>query len=298
MKNIRNFCIIAHIDHGKSTLADRMLEMTGVVSTTGNQQILDGMDLERERGITIKASPIRIPYRSPGGEEYILNLIDTPGHVDFNYEVSRSLSACEGAVLLVDATKGVQAQTVANAYRAVEVGLEIITVVNKIDMPAAMPDDCSLQFEEILGLPAEDALMVSAKEGTGVPELLEAIVARVPPPEGDRSAPLRCLIFDSQYDPYHGVILHIRVFSGSMAAGDKIMIKSTGKTFDVEEVGYFGLQLSPCRTLAAGDVGYLSAMIRDVKDIQVGDTVVSAAFPETEAIAGFRRSQPMVFCGL
>jgi GTP-binding protein LepA len=233
MRNARNFCIIAHIDHGKSTLADRILEITGVVQPTGKEQILDSMDLERERGITIKASPVRIPYKSRSGEEYILNLIDTPGHVDFTYEVSRSLRACEGAVLLVDAIKGVQAQTIANAYRAIDAGLKIIPVINKIDLPNAMIDDCRLQFAEMLGLPVDDALLVSAKEGTGVSELLEAIVFRIPPPQGDSDEPLRCLIFDSLYDSYRGVIVHIRLFSGSIARGDRIMIKSTGKTFEV-----------------------------------------------------------------
>ena len=298
MDNIRNFCIIAHIDHGKSTLADRILELTGVIKGTGSEQILDGMDLERERGITIKASPIRIPYKSRSGREYVLNLIDTPGHVDFNYEVSRSLRACEGAVLLVDASQGVQAQTIANAYRAVDAGLEIIPVINKIDLPSAMVDDCCLQLEEMLGLPVNDALMVSAREGTGVHELMEAIVSRVPPPQADSDMPPRCLIFDSHYDPYRGVILYLRLFSGTLAPGDNIMIKSTGKTFEVEEVGYFGLQLNPCQKLKAGEVGYLSAMIRDVSDVNVGDTIVSADHPETETILGFRPSQSMVFCGL
>jgi len=298
MNNIRNFCIIAHIDHGKSTLADRILELTGVIEETGSEQILDEMDLERERGITIKASPIRIPYKSESGREYILNLIDTPGHVDFNYEVSRSLRACEGAILLVDASQGVQAQTVANAYRAVDAGLEIIPVINKIDLSSAMVDDCCLQLEEMLGLPLDDSLMVSAREGTGVHELLESIVSRVPPPQGDSDGPPKCLIFDSRYDPYRGVILHIRLFSGSLTPGDKIMTRSTGKIFEVEEVGHFGLRLSPCRELRAGEVGYLSAMIRDVSDVNVGDTVVSPDHPETDAIPGFRPSQPMVFCGL
>jgi len=298
MNNLRNFCIIAHIDHGKSTLADRILEMTGVVATTGNEQILDGMDLERERGITIKSSPIRIPYKSKNGDMYILNLIDTPGHVDFNYEVSRSLRACEGAILLVDAARGVQAQTVSNAYRAVDAGLEIIPVINKIDLPGAMLDECCLQLEDMLGLPVDDALMISARQGTGIPELLETIVARVPPPQGDGHGPLKCLVFDSQYDPYRGVILHVRLFSGRVASGDRIMIKSTGKSFEVAEVGYFGLQLRPCRILEAGDVGYLSAMIREVADISVGDTVISPDYPETEAVPGLKPSQPMVFCGL
>ncbi len=296
--NRRNFCIIAHIDHGKSTLADRILELSGLVGVNGSEQVLDGMELERERGITIKSSPIRIPYRAANGEEYILNLIDTPGHVDFNYEVSRSLRACEGAILLVDATQGVQAQTVANAYRAIDAGLEIIPVINKIDMPAAMIDDCCLQFDDILGIAVDAALTISAKKGTGVPELLEDIITKVPPPQGNQDAPLKSLIFDSQYDPYRGVIMHVRVFSGSIKAGDRIMLKSNGKTYEVEEVGYFGLRLMPCEILAAGEVGYVSAMVRTVADINVGDTIVSPDLPQTEAISGFRRSQPVVFCGL
>lgn len=298
MENLRNFCVIAHIDHGKSTLADRILELAGILHGTGSEQVLDSMDLERERGITIKATPIRIPYRSKSGDEYIFNLIDTPGHVDFNYEVARSLRACEGAVLLVDATQGVQAQTVANAYRAIDAGLEIIPAINKIDLPSAMLDDCRLQLEELLGLSVDDALLISAKEGTGVPDLLEAIISKVPPPQGGNNEPLRCLIFDSHYDLYRGVISHIRLFSGSIAAGDRIMIKSTGRIFDVEEVGYFGLRLCPSQRLHAGEVGYLSAMIRDVADIDVGDTIISPDLPQTPAVPGFRRSQPMVFCGL
>ena len=298
MRNVRNFCIIAHIDHGKSSLADRILELTDVIHTSGNEQILDSMDLERERGITIKAKPVRIPYRSRSGEDYILNLIDTPGHIDFNYEVSRSLKACEGAVLLVDASQGVEAQTIGNAYFAVDAGLEIIPVINKIDLPNAMIDDCRLQIEEMLGLHAADTLLVSAKTGSGVPELLEAIVSRIPPPEGDGDAPLSCLIFDSHYDAYRGVIMHIRVFSGSVTPGDRIMIKYTGKTFEVGEVGYFTLQVKPCDRLVAGDVGYLSAMIRDVAEIHVGDTIISPEHPETPVIPGFRRLQAMVFCGL
>ncbi len=298
MRNIRNFCIIAHIDHGKSTLADRILELTGVVSGTGSKQILDSMDLERERGITIKASPIRIPYQARNGEEYVLNLIDTPGHVDFSYEVSRSLQACEGAVLLVDATQGVQAQTIANAYRAIDAELVIIPVINKIDLPNAMVEDCCLQIEDMLGMSTTDTLKISAKEGTAVPELLEAIVSLVPPPQGNVQGSLAGLIFDSHYDPYHGVILHIRLLAGGIAAGEKIMLKSTGKIFEVTEVGYFGLQLTPCQKLTAGDVGYLSAMIRDVPEIHVGDTIISPDQPQTPAVPGFRRSQPVVFCGL
>ena len=298
MKNIRNFCIIAHIDHGKSTLADRILELTNVIHTANNEQVLDSMDLERERGITIKAKSVRIPYKAEDGEEYILNLIDTPGHVDFNYEVSRSLKACEGAILLVDATQGVEAQTIANAYLAVDAGLEIIPVINKIDLPNAMVDDTRVQIDEMLGIPGEDALLVSGKTGEGVAELLEAVVKRVPPPKLDEQAPLTCLIFDSYYDSYRGVIPHVRVFSGSLAPHDKITLKSTGKTFEVDEVGYFTPELVPTARLSAGEVGYLGAIIREVGDIHVGDTIISPDYPETPAIPGFRRAQPMVFCGI
>ena len=298
MDNIRNFCIIAHIDHGKSTLADRILELTGVLHTTANAQVLDSMDLERERGITIKAKSVRMPYQSRSGEKYTLNLIDTPGHVDFNYEVSRSLKACEGALLLVDASQGVEAQTIANAYLAIDAGLEIIPVINKIDLPNAMIDECRLQLEDMLGLPAKDALLISAKDGTGVPDLLEAIVSRIPPPRGSTDEPLKCLIFDSYYDSYRGVIPHIRLFSGSLRRGDRIMIKSTSKVFEVDEVGYFLPQITPCDKLAAGEVGYVGATIRKAGDIHVGDTIISPDYPETPAIPGFRRSQPMVFCGI
>jgi GTP-binding protein LepA len=298
MKNIRNFCIIAHIDHGKSTLADRILELTGVIHTTNNEQVLDSMDLERERGITIKAKSVRIPYKSKNGEDYILNLIDTPGHVDFNYEVSRSLKACEGAILLVDATQGVEAQTIANAYLAIDAGLEIIPVINKIDLPNAMIDDCRVQIEDMLGLPGADALLVSGKTGNGVPELLEAVVNRVPPPTADNDAPLSCLIFDSYYDSYRGVIPHLRVFSGVLNKGVKIMLKSSGKSFEVDEVGYFTPSLVPTEKLSAGEVGYLGAIIREVGDIHVGDTVISPDHPDTPGIPGFRRALPMVFCGI
>jgi GTP-binding protein LepA len=256
------------------------------------------MDLERERGITIKAKSVRIPYKSKNGENYILNLIDTPGHVDFNYEVSRSLQACEGAILLVDSTQGVEAQTIANAYLAIDSGLEIIPVVNKIDLPNAMIEECRAQIEEMLGLPGDQALLVSGKSGFGVPELLEAVVSRIPPPKGDSTAPLRCLIFDSYYDPYRGVIPHIRVFSGSLTHGDKITIKSTGKNFEVDEVGYFTPGLVPTEKLSAGEVGYLGAIIRAVGDIHVGDSIVSPEHPETPAIPGFRKVLPMVFCGI
>jgi GTP-binding protein LepA len=298
MNNIRNFCIIAHIDHGKSTLADRILELTGVLHTTDNQQVLDSMDLERERGITIKAKSVRIPFKARDGRDYILNLIDTPGHVDFNYEVSRSLKACEGAILIVDATQGVEAQTIANAYLAIDAGLEIIPVINKIDLPNAMIDECRRQIEEMLGLSGEDALLVSGKTGSGVPELLEAVISRVPPPQTDENAPLRCLIFDSYYDSYRGVIPHIRVFSGTLTKGVKIMCKATSKIYDVDEVGYFTPNLVPSAQLTAGEVGYLGAIIREVGDIHVGDTIVSPDFPDTPAVPGFRKVLPMVFCGI
>jgi len=298
MKNIRNFCIIAHIDHGKSTLADRILEFTEVVHTTNNAQLLDSMDLERERGITIKAKSVRIPYKDKNGQELILNLIDTPGHVDFNYEVSRSLKACEGAILLVDATQGVEAQTIANAYLAIDANLEIIPAINKIDLPNAMVDECRKEIEDMLGLPGEDALLISAKTGEGVAELLQAVVDRVPPPKADDDKPLSCLIFDSYYDSYRGVIPHIRIFSGSLKKGDRIRMKSTGKAFDVDEVGLFHPQLAPCSELTAGEVGYMGAVIREVGDVHVGDTIISAEFPQTPAIPGFRKALPMVFCGI
>ncbi len=298
MDNIRNFSIIAHINHGKSTLAARILQYTGVIHVQGTEDIMNNLELERERGITIKAKSVKIPYKAKDGKDYILNLIDTPGHVDFNYEVSRSLKACEGAILLVDATQGVEAQTIANAYLAINDGLEIIPVINKIDLPNAQIDECKLQIDEMLGLPAEDVLLVSAKNGTGLPELLEAVIEKIPPPKGKTTDPLQGLIFDSYFDPYRGVIPHIRIFSGDLKPHDKIMIKSTGKVFEVDEVGYFSLDLVPGERLTAGEVGYFGAIIRDANDVTVGDTIVSELHPETPAIPGFRRPQPMVFCGL
>ncbi len=298
MENIRNFCITAHIDHGKSTLADRILELTGVIHTLDNAQVLDNMDLERERGITIKAKSVRMSYRSNEGKDYILNLIDTPGHVDFNYEVSRSLKACEGAILLVDASQGVEAQTIANAYLAIDAGLEIIPVINKIDLPGAMIEECRVQLEDLLGATGEDDILISAKDGTGVAELLEAIINRVPPPQRGTDDHLKCLIFDSYYDAYRGVISHIRVFGGSVNRGDKIMMKSTSKVFEVDEVGYFLPQVVPGQSLTAGEVGYIAASVKEVGDVHVGDTIISPEYPETAAVPGFRRSQPMVFCGI
>src|SRR5512136_2753054 len=298
MENVRNFCIIAHIDHGKSTLADRVLELTGVVHTADTSQVLDSMDLERERGITIKAKSVRMPYRSRDGQEYILNLIDTPGHVDFNYEVSRSLKACEGALLLVDASQGVEAQTIANAYLAIDAGLEIIPVINKIDLPNAMIDECRQQLTDSLGLDGKNAFLVSAKEGTGVPELLEAVVALVPPPRGRIDEPLQCLIFDSYYDSYRGIILHTRVFDGSLKRGDRIMVKSTAEAYEVDEVGYFTPRLAEAELLSAGEVGYVGATIKEVGSIHVGDSIISPDHPETPGVPGFRKSQPMVYCGV
>ena len=298
MENIRNFCITAHIDHGKSTLADRILELTGVVHTTDNAQLLDSMELERERGITIKAKSVRIPYHSSDGQDYILNLIDTPGHVDFNYEVSRSFKACEGAVLLVDASQGVEAQTIANAYLAIDAGLEIIPVINKIDLPGAMIDECRVQLEDLLGPSGKDTLLVSAKDGTGVPELLEAIVSQIPPPGGSSEDPPQALIFDSFYDSYRGVIPHIRLFSGTLRSGDKIMMRSTSKVFEVVEVGYFVPEVTRAEVLTAGEVGYVAASVKEVGDVHVGDTIISPEYPSTPMIPGFRRSQPMVFCGI
>ncbi len=298
MENIRNFCITAHIDHGKSTLADRILELTGVIHTTDNAQVLDSMELERERGITIKAKSVRMIYRSKDGKEYVLNLIDTPGHVDFNYEVSRSFKACEGAVLLVDASQGVEAQTIANAYLAIDAGLEIIPVINKIDLPGAMIDECRVQLEDLLGPPGRDPLLISAKDGTGVPELLEAIVARVPSPVGSSEEPPQALIFDSYYDAYRGVISHVRLFSGTLKTGDRIMMKSTSKPFEIDEVGYFLPEATRSEKLSAGEVGYIAASVKEVGDVHVGDTIISPDHAETPAIPGFRRSQPMVFCGI
>ncbi len=298
MINVRNFCIVAHIAHGKSTLADRILELTDVLHTKNNQQFLNNMELERERGITIKAKSVRIPYKAKDGQDYILNLIDTPGHVDFNYEVSRSLKACEGALLLVDASQGVEAQTVANAYLAIDAGLEIIPVINKIDLPNALIDESKKQLSDMLGIPADNALLISAKAGTGIIEVLESVVANVPPPESDVNGPLQCLVFDSMYDTYKGVIPHIRVFSGTVKIGTKIMAKSTGKSYEVTEVGYFSPGMVPATQLEAGMVGYIGAVMRDVGDIHVGDTFVSPDLPDTPAIPGFREARPMVFCGI
>ncbi|MBQ2763702.1 MAG: translation elongation factor 4 [Firmicutes bacterium] len=298
-KNIRNFCIIAHIDHGKSTLADRILETTGTVAKRDmEEQLLDSMDLERERGITIKLQAVRMNYTADDGVEYELNLIDTPGHVDFNYEVSRSLAACEGALIVVDAAQGIEAQTIANAYLAVENDLELIPVINKIDLPNADPDAVKEQIEDVLGIDASEAILVSAKTGQGVKEVLEAIVHLVPPPEGERDGELQALIFDSHFDPYKGAIPYVRVVNGEIKKGTKAYMMGTEKTFDVVEVGVFSPQQKPVDKLEAGDVGYIAASIKNVKDTQVGDTVTDASDPAIEPLPGYRKAMPMVYCGI
>ena len=299
-KNIRNFCIIAHIDHGKSTLADRILELTSAVEKRVMQnQYLDNMDLEQERGITIKARAVTLNYHSDDGEDYELNLIDTPGHVDFGYEVSRSLAACEGAVLIVDATQGVEAQTLANAYLAVDNDLELVPVINKMDLPSADPERAIAEIENDIGIPAEDAPRISAKTGENVHDVLESIIKNVPEPSGDDSAPLKALIFDSVYDSYKGVIAYIRVMDGTVKAGDRILMMQTGAAFDVVEVGHMRpASLEPCGSLHAGEVGYISASIKNVKETQVGDTITLADHPAPEPLPGYRKAVPMVFCGI
>ena len=295
----RNFCIIAHIDHGKSTLADRILELTHTVEGRAmREQVLDQMDLERERGITIKASAIHLTYRARDGEEYLLNLIDTPGHVDFTYEVSRSLAAAEGALLVVDAVQGVEAQTVANVHLGVEQGLEIVPVINKIDLPNASPERARLELEEIIGIDGEEALLTSAKLGTGVEEVLEAIVQRIPPPEGDPEADLQALVFDSHFDPHRGIVAYVRVRNGRIRAGLRIRLMSTGREVEVQEVGIFGLGLEPCEELAAGAVGYVMAGVKEIGEAAVGDTITAAEAPAGEPLPGYRQAKPMVFCGL
>jgi GTP-binding protein LepA len=297
--NIRNFSIIAHIDHGKSTLADRLLEVTGALSQREMmEQVLDTMDLERERGITIKAHAVRLNYRALDGNLYQLNLIDTPGHVDFTYEVSRSLQACEGALLVVDASQGVEAQTLANTYLALNHNLEIIPVINKIDLPSAEPERIREQIEQVVGLPAQDALLVSAKNGVGIESVLEAVVRRVPPPQGSPDAPLRALIFDSWFDPYRGVIILFRVVDGRVRVGQKIRLWASGSTHDVEGLGYQSPKPIPCDELSAGEVGFLFATIKTVSDAQIGDTITSAEEPATAPLPGFQEVKPMVFAGL
>ncbi len=295
----RNFCIIAHIDHGKSTLADRILEYTGALSAREMEaQVLDHMDLERERGITIKMKAVRIQYQARDGKEYTLNLIDTPGHVDFTYEVSRSMAACEGALLVVDAAQGIEAQTLANAYIALENDLEIIPVINKIDLPSADPEGVRNQIEDVLGLDASEAILCSAKSGLGTEDILEAIVHRIKPPGGDREAPLRALIFDSHFDAYKGAIPYIRVMDGKIEKGTNIKMMGTGKTAEVKEVGIFTPAVKTVDTLAAGDVGFLAASIKNVKETQVGDTVTDQDRPTDKPLPGYRKATPMVYCGL
>lgn len=298
-KYIRNFSIIAHIDHGKSTLADRLIEKTGLLTQREmKDQILDSMDLERERGITIKLNSTRLVYKAKDGHEYLLNLIDTPGHVDFTYEVSRSLAACEGAILVVDATQGVEAQTLANVHLADEQGLTIVPVLNKIDLPSARPEEIIHEIEEVIGILAEDAPRISAKEGLNIEDVLEKIVADVPPPTGDEDAPLKALIFDSYYDSYKGAVAYVRIMEGSVKKGDKILMMATGKKFEVVEVGISVPGPFPVDELKAGDVGYITASIKNVKDCRVGDTITSSLKPTEVALPGYKKATPMVYCGI
>ncbi|MBM3777131.1 MAG: elongation factor 4 [Acidimicrobiia bacterium] len=296
---IRNFSIIAHIDHGKSTLADRFLEITGALQPREMEaQVLDAMDLERERGITIKAHPVRLNYTAADGSAYVLNLIDTPGHVDFGYEVTRSLAACEGALLLVDASQGVEAQTLANAYLAVDHNLEIVPVINKIDLPGAQPDECRRQIHDVIGLDGDSAMLTSAKEGTGTREVLEAVIERIHPPQGQPDAPLKALVFDSWYDAYRGVVIVVRVIDGSLRKGVKIRLMATGQDYEVDELGVFSPKASPVDELGVGEVGFVVANIKRVADARIGDTMTETARPTPEPFPGFKELKPMVFAGL
>lgn len=299
LDNIRNFCIIAHIDHGKSTLADRILEKTGAFELRQmTDQVLDSMELERERGITIKSKAVNMTYKARDGHTYVLNLIDTPGHVDFTYEVSRALAACEGALLVVDATQGVEAQTLANVYLALEHDLETIPVINKIDLPSAQPEEAKKEIEDLIGLSAENAPLVSAKMGLGIEEVLEAIVTQVPPPEGDEHAPLQALVFDAMYDNYKGAICYVRIMNGVLTPGMRMRMMQTGAEFDVVEVGKLIPGFAPCDALKAGEVGYVSASIKEVRDTRVGDTITNAAAPAKEPLPGYKKAVPMVYCGI
>ena len=297
---IRNFCIVAHIDHGKSTLADRIIEQTGLLTSREMQaQVLDNMDIERERGITIKAQTVRTVYKAKDGEEYIFNLIDTPGHVDFNYEVSRSLAACDGAILVVDAAQGIEAQTLANVYLALDHDLEVFPVINKIDLPSARPDFVKNEIEDVIGIEAQEAPLISAKNGIGIDEVLEQIVEKIPAPTGDKNAPLKALIFDSLYDPYKGVIIFCRIKEGSVKKGTQILMMATGAKAEVVEVGYFGAgQFIPCEELEAGMVGYITASIKNVRDTMVGDTVTDGQNPCDEPLPGYKKVNSMVYCGM
>lgn len=297
---IRNFCIIAHIDHGKSTLADRIIEMTGTLTSREMQaQVLDNMDLERERGITIKSQAVRIVYKAKDGNEYIFNLIDTPGHVDFNYEVSRSLAACDGAILVVDAAQGIEAQTLANVYLALDHNLDVMPVINKIDLPSAEPERVKNEIEDVIGIEAEDAPLISAKNGINIEEVLEQVIEKIPAPEGNPEAPLKALIFDSVYDSYKGVIVFFRVKEGTIRKGTRARMMATGAEFETVEVGYFGAgQFIPCDELSAGMVGYMTASIKNLKDTRVGDTITDANDPCDEALPGYKKVNPMVYCGM
>jgi len=299
LKNIRNFSIVAHIDHGKSTLADRLIQSTGTVADRDMQaQLLDSMDIERERGITIKANTVRIDYHANDGQDYVLNLIDTPGHVDFAYEVSRSMRAVEGSLLVVDAAQGVEAQTLANVYQAIEAGHEIVPVLNKIDLPAAEPERVCEQIEDVIGIDASDAVMISAKTGVGIPDVLEAIVTRLPHPEGDRDAPLKAMLVDSWYDPYLGVVVLVRIIDGVLKKGDKIKMLATNANYPVDRVGVFKPEMQPVDSLGPGEMGFLTASIKQVRDTRVGDTITHEKKGCSEALPGFQPAQPVVFCGL
>ncbi|MFO1103123.1 MAG: translation elongation factor 4 [Methylocystis sp.] len=299
IENIRNFSIVAHIDHGKSTLADRLIQETGTLAAREMvEQVLDSMDIERERGITIKAQTVRLNYRAKDGKDYVLNLMDTPGHVDFAYEVSRSLKACEGSLLVVDASQGVEAQTLANVYQAIDAGHEIVPVLNKIDLPAAEPDRIKEQIEEVIGLDASDAVLISAKTGIGIPDVLEAIVARLPPPAGDEKAPLKALLVDSWYDAYLGVVVLVRIFDGTLKKGQKIKMMATDAHYEIDKIGVFRPKMQDVAALGPGEVGFITAQIKQVADTRVGDTITDDKKPTAEPLPGFKPAQPVVFCGL